>query len=374
MLIKGIKYYGDDFRFHYGNIEIADGRFARVTERGAPPEGCDCMLPGLIDIHVHGSSGADFSDGDYDGLVTMARFLAREGTTGFSATSITLPEQTIAKAYKAAARLRGSEPAGCARILGITMEGPFFNEKKKGAQSGEYLRLPDVSLFERLQKAADGMIHLICVAPELEGAVEFIQAVSRTGVTVAAAHTEADYEEAVSGFDSGITHLTHLFNAMPPFLHREPGIIGAAAERSEVTAELICDGVHVHPSAVRAAFKLFGAGRICLVSDAVAACGTSGGCMLGGQRVTVSEGRAALSDGTIAGSVLTLFDCLKKAVAFGIAPEDAVRCAAANPARVLGIDDTGIIAEGKRADFLICGDDFKLKDVYISGKRLERTQ
>lgn len=371
MLIRNVKYYGSDFKFHYGDVEIENGRFICITEHGAAPQSCDTMLPGLVDIHLHGNSGVDFSDGEYKNLVTMARFLAREGTTSFSPASMTLPRQTLAKAYAAAVKLRDEKPKGCAAIRGITMEGPFFSEKRKGAQAAEHLRLPDIEMFKALQAKADGMIRIACVAPELKGAIEYIRAVSKTGVTVAAAHTGADYIKACEGFDAGISHVTHLFNAMPPLLHREPGVIGAAAERDNVTAELICDGIHVHPSAVRAAFRLFGPRRICLVSDALAACGMGdGSCTLGGQRVTVKDGRATLADGTIAGSVATLFECVKKAVSFGIPAEDAVRCATANPARVLGAEDIGVIAAGKRADFLLCGSGFALKDVYIEGNRL----
>lgn len=374
MLIKDVKYYGVDFRFHFGDIQIEDGRFKSITERGTPPQGCKLMLPGLVDIHLHGNSGVDFSDGDYDALVTMARFLARAGTTSFSPASMTLPEETLVKAYRTAVRLHEEEPEDCAVIRGITMEGPFLSEKKKGAQAAEHLRLPDTEMFSRIQTAADGMIRIACVAPELDGAKEYIRAVSKTGITVAAAHTDANYNEAAAGFDAGITYLTHLYNAMPPLLHREPGIIGAAAERENVTAELICDGIHIHPSAVRAAFRLFGSERICLVSDAMAACGVQNkSCMLGGQKVTVRDGKATLADGTIAGSVATLFDCVIKAISFSIPPEDVLRCATANPVRVLGANEVGNIAVGKRADFLMCGSDWTLEDVYLAGIKLERT-
>ena len=372
MRIEKVKYYGEDFRFHYGDIEIECGRFSRITERDTPaPEGADLLLPGLIDMHLHGNSGADFSAGEYDGLTRMARFLARMGTTAFSPATLTLPEEDLARACGTAVRLRADAHGDCAAIAGITMEGPFFSEKKKGAQNGAFLRKPDFELFSRLQERARGMIRVACVAPELPGALEYIRSVTETGVAVSAAHTEADYGQAVAAFDAGITHVTHLFNAMPPFLHREPGLIGAAAERGAVTVELICDGIHVHPSMVRAAFTLFGPERICLISDAMAACGLHDGeSMLGGQRVSIRDGKATLSDGTIAGSVATLFDCVGKAISFGIPPADVIRCATANPARVLGAQDIGIIAVGKQADCLICGTDWTLRDVIIRGKRL----
>ncbi len=375
MLIENVMYFGEDFRFHFGDITVKDGRFERIEEKQRPDnESCDFMIPGLVDIHLHGNSGEDFSDGSYGGLVRMARFLARAGTTSFSPASMTLPEETIAAACRNAARLYGDPPEGCARLCGVTMEGPFFNEKKKGAQNAAYLRKPDVGAFRRLQSAAGGLIRIACVAPELEGAADYIREVCKTGVTVSAAHTGAAYDEAAAGFDAGITHVTHLFNAMPPLLHREPSVIGAASERDSVTAELICDGIHVHPGAVRAAFKLFGDSRICFVSDAMAACGLADGeSMLGGQKVYIRGGRATLADGTIAGSVATLLECLKSAVSMGIPAEAAVRCATANPARVIGANDIGRIAAGTQADFLICGSGWALKNVYIAGNRIERT-
>lgn len=372
MRIEKIRYYGEDFSFHYGDIEIEEGRFARITEREEPaPEDTGILIPGLVDMHLHGNSGADFSDGDYDGLVKMARFLAGAGTTSFSPATMTLPEEDLARACETAACLREEKPADCASIAGITMEGPFFSAKKKGAQNEAYLKKPDAKVFNRLQKKAQGMIRIACVAPELVGALGYVRSVSRTGVTVSAAHTQADYDEAAAGFNAGITHVTHLFNAMPPFLHRAPGLIGAAAEREDVTTELICDGIHVHPSAIRAAFRLFGPKRICLISDAMAACGLADGeSMLGGQRVTIRDGKATLSDGTIAGSVATLFHCVRQAISFGIPPEDVIRCATANPARALGAEYVGAVAVGKQADCLVCGTHWTLKDVYIRGKRL----
>lgn len=377
MKISGVRYFGEDFRFHYGDINVEDGFFTAIRERGGEEsESCDTILPGMVDIHIHGNSGLDFSDGDYEELKTIARYLAFAGTTSFSATSMTMPEDSLAKAYRNAVRLRGEAPPGCAVIRSITMEGPFFNEAKKGAQAARYLRLPDINMLRRLQEAADGMIRIACVAPELEGALEYIREARSAGYVVSAAHTNARYEEAVAGFEAGINHLTHLYNAMPSLLHREPGVIGAAAERPNVTVELIGDGIHVHPSAVRAAFKMFGPERICLISDAIPAAGLKegGAALLGGQKITIVNGRAILEGGTLAGSIASLFDCVRRAIKFGIPAEDALRCATYNPARVIGAGDIGVIAAGKRADFLVCGSDWALKDVYIAGNKLERAQ
>ncbi len=375
MNLAGVRYYGADYRFHYGDIRVEDGFIVQITKRDEDaPAGCDTVVPGMVDIHLHGNSGKDFSDGDYDGLKTIAGYLARHGTTSFSATSMTLPEGVIEKACRNAVRMRDEAPKGCARLRGMTMEGPFFSEAKKGAQAAAHLRLPDINMLRRLQAEADGLIRIVCVAPELEGALPFIREAAGEGYIVSAAHTGANYDEAVRGFEAGISHVTHLFNAMPPLLHREPGVIGAAAERPNVSAELIGDGVHVHASAVRAAFKLFGPERMCLVSDAIPAAGLPEGAtaMLGGQRVTIKGGRAVLDSGTLAGSITALYDCVRSVIGMGIPAEYALRCATANPAKVIGAGDIGVIAEGKRADFLICGEDWALKEVYIAGNSIER--
>ncbi len=375
MLLQGVRYYGEDFRFHYGDIRAEDGRFAAVEARGGAPEGCDTVIPGMVDIHLHGNSGVDFSFADYEGMKRIARYLARAGTTSFSAASMTLPEETLERAYRNAARLAKEAPGDCAALRGITMEGPFFSAAKKGAQAAEHLRLPDIAMLNRLQDAAEGLVRIVCVAPELQGAAGFIRAAAERGYVISAAHTNANYDEASAGFAAGARHVTHLFNAMPPLLHREPGVIGAAAECPDVTAELIGDGVHVHPSAVRAAFALFGPKRLCLISDALPATGLPEGSVssLGGQRVTVSGGRATLDDGTIAGSVTSVFDCVRRVIGMGIPAEDALRCATANPARVLGVHDIGVIAAGRRADCIVCGPDWELKEVYIGGRAMERT-
>lgn len=374
MLFKNASLFLDG-RFRPASFRVEGGRFTEILDSAPAEAGLELagarVIPGLVDIHTHGNSGADFSDGDYEGLQTMAACLARNGVTGFAPASMTLPYETLAAAFATAARLRAESPAGCARLLGINMEGPFFSEKKKGAQNAAYLRLPDAAAFAQLNEGCDGLIRLADVAAELPGAEGFTREVSQV-CTVSVAHTDAGYEDAARIFAAGARHVTHLFNAMPPIHHRKPGVIGAASEREDVYAELICDGLHVHPSAVRMAFRLF-PGRVCLISDALRCCGMPDGeYELGGQQVFLSGGVARLADGTIAGSASTLYDCLRKAVAFGIPAESAILAATRNPARQLGrADEAGEIAVGRAADFVICGESLERLAVYLGGERIE---
>ena len=251
-------------QFQHGSFRVENGRFTEVSNTVPAEDGIDLenqyVIPGLVDVHNHGNSGADFSDGDYDGLVKMARYLAQNGVTSFAPASMTLPYDVLEAAYKTAVQFKKAQPEGCAHLMGIQMEGPFFSEKKKGAQNGAYLREPDFAAFKRLYDASEGLLRIADVAAELPGAVEFAEKASKL-CTVSIAHTDCTYGEASAVLDAGASHLTHLYNAMPGIHHRKPGPIGAASERENVIAELICDGQHIHPSAVRMAFKLF-PGRI----------------------------------------------------------------------------------------------------------------
>ena len=374
MNFKNAMLYTEEFRFVPGAFSVEDGKFANVL---AEPQ-ADAVdlhgayvIPGLIDVHNHGNSGADFSDGDYDGLVKMAEYLARNGVTSFAPASMTLPYDVLAKAFATARRLADEAPEGAAALRGIQMEGPFFSEKKKGAQNGAYLRDPDFAAFSKLYHDCGGLVRIVDVAPELPGACEFIRQAKEL-CTVSIAHTDANYDEAHAAVEAGVTHLTHLFNAMPALHHRKPGVIGAAAEAEQVSAEIISDGQHVHPSAVRLAFRLFGAERMVLISDALRCCGMPDGeYELGGQAVFLKGGVARLADGTIAGSATNLYDCMLRAISFGIAREDAVRAATWNPARQIGcLDVVGSIADGKRADFVVCNENLTRKAVWLAGKEL----
>lgn len=374
MLYKNGYIFTEAGRFQYGSFAVENGRFTQVIEGVPEQEGVDLegayVIPGLVDIHNHGNSGNDFSDGDYDGLVAMAKYLAKNGITSFAPASMTLPYDVLETAFAAGARLRKEAPQGCSRIMGIQMEGPFFSEKKKGAQNGDYLKAPDFSAFKKLYDSCGGLVRIVDIAPELPGAADFAKQASAL-CAVSVAHTDSGYEDAKAAFDAGASHLTHLFNAMPPIHHRKPGVIGAASENEKVRAELICDGMHVHPSSVRMAFRLF-PGRICLVSDALRCCGMPDGeYELGGQQVFLRGGIAKLADGTIAGSATNLYACMQNAVKFGISREEAVLSATRNPAEALGWgEEIGSIAPGKRADFVTCDAQLNRKKVWIAGVQL----
>ena len=378
MRYENARVFGPDFRFHQGGFAVENGRFSCVLEAGngaGEDLGGAYVIPGLIDIHNHGNSGHDFSDGDAEGLKILARYLAKNGITSFAPASMTLPEEQLRAAYVTAAAFAKQQPEGAAVLRGIHMEGPFFSEKKKGAQNGAYLVPPDYEMFLRLNEAAQGLIKITDVAPELPGAIDYIARTSKI-CTVSIAHTDANYEQAKAAIAAGARHITHLFNAMPQLLHRAPGVIGAAAESPDVMAELICDGMHVHESVVRAAFALFGAERLCLISDSLACCGMPRGeYMLGGQKIMVDGTVARLVNApeTLAGSANNLFGIFTIALSFGIPVEAAVRMASYNPARVLGAEDeVGSIGNGKRADFLVLNGDFSLKSVFLAGRELER--
>ena len=375
MFYKNARIFCSDFQFRIGAFEVKDGRFGAVLPQEVPEDAIDLegatVIPGLIDAHIHGSVMADASDGKYEELKQEAKYLAENGITGFAPTTMTLPYEILEKGFVTAKELHDNAPEGCARVLGIHMEGPYFSYAKRGAQNPDYLKEPDFEGFKKLYDACGGLVGIVDIAPELPGAAEFVEKASKLCV-VSVAHTDSDYDHAKEAFSKGATHLTHLYNAMPGVHHRKPGVIPAAVENPKVRAELICDGLHVHPASVRLAFAMFGAHRIVLISDALRCCGMPDGeYELGGQTAHLSGGVAKLADGTIAGAATNLFQGMVNAILFGIPEADAVRAATYNPACALGVQDkVGSIATGHYADFVVCRSDYTGKRVFLGGKEL----
>lgn len=390
-------------------------------------------IPGLTDMHFHGCMGHDFCEGTPEAFDAICAYEAAAGITTVCPATMTLSRQTLTGICAAAANYRkaqqeaiaasgraaqeviagagratqaatvrgaagsaladgnaaGAAPAAmtggntadapdpgavskCAELAGINLEGPFISMEKKGAQNPKFITPPDIDMFYELYEASEGLVRTIAIAPEEPGAMEFIDALKDKTV-ISIAHTTAGYDIANEALDRGARHATHLYNAMPPFSHRAPGVIGAACDHDNCHVELICDGVHIHPSTVRATFQMFGDDRIILISDSMEATGMPDGqYSLGGLGVTVRGNLATLQDGTIAGSATNLMDCLRTAVkTMGIPLASAVKCAAVNPAKEIGIYDRyGSLEPGKAANIVLLDEELNTAAVYLRGKLL----
>ncbi|MDE6915338.1 MAG: N-acetylglucosamine-6-phosphate deacetylase [Lachnospiraceae bacterium] len=331
------------------------------------------VIPGLTDIHFHGCMGSDCCDGTVDALRTMARYEVRQGVTSITPATMTMPEEVLTQICRAAKEFHDAAETDAADFCGLYMEGPFINHEKKGAQNGKYITLADTAMLDRLQELSGGMFRTVAIAPETDGAMDFIRT-NGSRINISIAHTAADYDTAREAISCGAAQLTHTYNAMPPFTHRAPGPIGAAADDAHCRAELICDGIHIHPAVIRTTFKIFGDDRIILISDSMRAAGLADGQYdLGGQKVNVKGNLAVLDDGTIAGSVTNLMDCVRTAVRdMGIPLASAVKCAAVNPAKAVGIyENYGSLTPGKYANIVILDENLTLKTVFHRASPVE---
>ena len=382
--MKKYKIFAEDKKFYLGNINCSeDGRFScvhleeEVREEEVVQRKEDFLIPGLIDIHFHGCLGQDFCDGTRDAIECLAKYEIEHGVTGICPATLTLALDDL-DAVLSLARdyAEEGEKEGKARLLGINMEGPFISHVKKGAQNEKYILQCDEKILSRFIESSGGLVKFVGLAPEENPDFEEFIKKAKGRVKISLAHTNADFETALLAYRAGASHAVHLFNAMTGLDHRNPGVVGATVESKEVYAELITDGIHVHPVMVRAAFALLGEDRVVLISDSLRSTGMPDGIYdLGGQKVKKEGKRCTLVEGgNLAGSVSNVFDCMKTAVQLMRIPfKKAILASTINPAKSLGVEkELGSISVGKRADYLILDNDLNLKAVYQSGKEIER--
>lgn len=330
------------------------------------------VVPGFIDVHIHGAAGADTMDATIEALETMAKALPAEGTTSFLATTITQKHENIENALRnAASYLKGHNDSGKSDILGVHLEGPFINAKRAGAQPKEYIIDPDIELFKHWQELAEGSIKLVTVAPELENGTNFVAYLHENDVIASIGHSDAIYEEMEKAVEAGAKQVTHLFNGMRGIHHREPGVAGSALLFKELMVELIADGIHIRPEVMKLVINAKGTEGMILITDAMRAkCLKNGVYDLGGQDVSVSEGKALLADGTLAGSILKMNDSIKNILeAADISLSEAVQMASVNPAKQLKVYDTkGSISPGKDADITILSNEYQVEMTFCRGE------
>lgn len=374
MFLIHANYLDKDFRLVHGDIQIENGRITacgenlpRKEEDTAVDVAGYTVIPGFVDVHIHGCGGVDTCDGTREAIEEMARFLLDRGVTSFCPTTMTVGREVIEKALLAAKSVYEEPVSDGAKVAGVNMEGPFISAAKKGAQNEADIVAPDFELFKELFDLSGGIVKLIDVAPEQPGGQAFVEKAKEL-CNVSIAHTTCNYQQAKDAFNWGVTHATHLFNAMSGLHHRDPGVVGAVFEDERVRGELICDGHHIHPAVLKTAFSLLG-DRALVISDSMRANGMPEGAEfdLGGQMVTVRGGLATLEDGTIAGSVSHLHEEVKNLVSYGVPFERAVKSATLIPAMEIGMEkEIGSIEPGKAADLVVLGEDLEIVSVWIS--------
>ncbi len=358
--------------FQRADLKTLEGNFSEITSQKsstATEPAIDCtdklIIPGFIELHSHGCIGYDFTTSSPEELKKMCTFYAANGITSLLATTMTIGYDTYKRAMQNIKKVC-EEGTGGSRIIGINMEGPFLGASKKGAHDTRYLLSVNEEKYEELNALSGDRIKIIDLDPDLPGAIPFIEKYSKNKV-ISLAHTSCDYDTAVKAIKAGASHVTHLFNAMNGLHHRAPGIIGAVSDY-DVNAEIICDGIHIHPSVIRLMFKAVPE-KLILISDSMSAAGLEDGIYeLGGQKVTVEGGKATLDDGTIAGSTTTIYKAFLKALEIGIPLEQAILSATLYPAKAIGADKvTGSIEIGKKADFIIMDKNYQIDRVYSNG-------
>lgn len=375
MRLKNAVVYDADFNLRELDVCVDGDRIAGLTDRDAAAPGLDLtdciVMPGWIDIHIHGYGGADTGDADPASIHEMSRRLAHHGVTAFCPTSMTLPAEKLEEIFAAARAGAAGAPGACP--VGINMEGPYIAPARIGGQNPAFVRPPDAEEFARLQDACDGFVRLVDIAPEQLGGEEFIRRVA-PHTAVSMAHTDATYEQARHAVEAGCRHTTHLYNAMTGLNQRHPGVVGAvfdlAQQYDDFHAELICDGKHIHPAALRIAFRQLGETHTVVISDALSAAGTADGQMVsGGLPVVVRDGVAYLEDGTIAGSTTNLEQEYRNLLSYGIPRRQIVRSMTENPAKSIRMDDElGTIAPGKRANLTVVDGENRVVLTVVDGE------
>ena len=373
MILKNAEVFNGDFEKIRADVKIEGEKISKIGDFSSE-DGLDLtglvVMPGLIDMHIHGCGGADTGDATPEALETMSQTLVKNGVTSFCPASMTLSFEELTKIFANIDAMK--DKVGGAYIHGANMEGPYIAMSKKGAQNPLYVRNPDKEEFKKLYEGCNGAIRVVDIAPECDGGDEFIKEIQPI-CPVSIAHTDAGYDEAVHAIELGVRHITHLFNAQSGRHHRKPGVVGAAFDvgrANGVRAELICDGFHIHPATLRIAFREMGEDGTVIISDSMKAAGCPDGDYdLGGQPVYVRDGKALLADGTIAASTSNVYKELKNVISFGIPEKQAVKSATINPAKAIRVDDkTGSIEEGKLADILVVDKDYNIKLVIVKGE------
>ncbi|CUK72113.1 N-acetylglucosamine-6-phosphate deacetylase [Listeria monocytogenes] len=326
------------------------------------------LIPGMIDVHIHGAKNYDMMDGSTESIQAVSMACAETGCTSFLVTSVSSSLEDLIQMIRQTKKVIGKEKG--AKIAGIHLEGPYLNIEKKGMQNPAHLRHPDLKEMKKIFDEADGLIKMVTIAPELPGGIELIDFLKKRGVVVAIAHSNATYEEAQDAFEKGASHITHCFNAMPAIHHRAPGLVAAALENDSISVQAIVDGVHLHPGIVRLIHKIKGPDKMVLTTDALQAMGVGDGeYIFGGHQVTVTEGVARLQDGTLASSTVTMNKSLRLSNEFGINLQDTIQMATSTPADILGLKNLGRIEKGYSADLVLLDKKFEVLSTWINGEK-----